>query len=66
MLQAGTGACKQVYGWVNKSIHHYHHHSTAKHAKCAAHSKCAEKGRVASTGEHHDSAALGLIAKGAH
>ena len=38
----------------------------AKRAKCAAHAKCAEKGRAASTGEHHDSAALGLVAKGAH
>ena len=64
MLQAGMGACKQVYGWVNKSIHHHNHHSTARRAKCAAHAKCAEKGRAASTGKYHDSAALGLFQKG--
>ena len=42
-------ASRYLYGWVNKSIHHYHHHSTARHAKCAAHAECAERGRAAST-----------------
>ena len=38
----------------------------ARRAEYAAHAKFAEQGRAASAGEHHDSAALGLVAKGAH
>ena len=37
-----------------------------RHAKCIVHAKCAEGGRAVSLGKHHNSATLGLIAKGVH
>ena len=55
-----------VYGWINKSIHWHHHHSAARRAKYGAHAKCAEQGAECLRCEHHDSMALGRVAKGAH
>ena len=58
-------AQQSVYDWINKSIHH-HPHSTARRAKYAAHAKYAEQGAEHLRREHHDSTALGRVAKVAH